>query len=121
MAAAVRRDGLATGRAARDAGLADAAAHAPRFVDRALAALEAIARQQPTVHVDDVIAVGIEPPHPNAWGAVWMRAINAGLIARTGETRPSSDPRKRAHRYPVYRSLVFRADKAPNAYSETAA
>jgi hypothetical protein len=43
---------------------------------------------------------------PNAYGAVWQRAIRSGLLAKTGRTRPSRQPGKNAHEYPVYRSLV---------------
>lgn len=100
----------ATAKRLRDAGLAEAEAHAPKFSARAYAAIADLARRSPTLHIDDVILftdVG-EAPHPNAWGAVWMKAIRAGLIARTAEVRPCRhDPKKHGHQYPVYRSLVW--------------
>lgn len=102
--------GHAAAKARRDAGLKRASSHARSWSEEAFAAIERIARSQPSVHVDDVLAAGLlQPPHPNAWGAVWMRAIRAGIIARTNETRPcTADPKKRAHRYPVYESLLWR-------------
>lgn len=102
-------------KARRDAGMAQAEAHAPGFSALAYAAIERVARRQGSVHVDDVIAEGLPPaPHPNVWGAVWARAIRAGLIARTTETRPCRrDPKKHAHRYPVYLSRVALAATHP--------
>jgi hypothetical protein len=79
----------------------------PGWSDEAYAAIVSIARRQPTVHVDDVLrAFSARPVHPNAWGAVWMRAIRDRVIERTGTVRPSSDVGKHKHQYPVYRSLV---------------
>jgi hypothetical protein len=46
------------------------------------------------------------PRHPNAWGAVWHRAIRDGVIRRSGEFRESRDPRKHRHCYPVYVSQL---------------
>lgn len=82
----------------------------PRFADAAYAAIERIARRQSTVHVDDVLKeCSIKPSHPNAWGAVWMKAIRKGLIQRSDRVRPcATDPKKHAHQYPVYESLVWR-------------
>ncbi|MPZ57581.1 MAG: hypothetical protein GEU91_13995 [Rhizobiales bacterium] len=100
---------FADAKSRRDAGMAQAEQHGSSFAWRAYHAIEALAFNQPTVHVDDVLRQGVrEPHHSNAWGAVWMRAIRSGLIERTSETRPCTrDPKKHAHRYPVYRSLVF--------------
>jgi hypothetical protein len=82
----------------------------PGFQTAAVALIRSIAEQQPTVHVDDVLAAStLEPRHHNAWGAVWSRAIKEGVIAKTGQHRRcKSDTKKHAHDYPVYRSLVFR-------------
>jgi hypothetical protein len=82
--------------------------HRPEFAEVAYGAICAVARRQPTVHVDDVLRQClIEPDHPNAFGAVWMRAIRDGVIERTGQYRKSTDPKKHAHVYPVYRSLIL--------------
>ena len=101
----------AAARAARDRGLTQATGHAARFAESAYAAIKAVAERQATVHIDDVLRLGLAPPHhPNAWGAVWMKAIRDKLIERTVETRPCTlDRKKHAHRYPVYRSLVRRS------------
>jgi hypothetical protein len=101
------------GAALRDAGMAIASAAqeraAPGWADRAYAAIVAVALAQDTVHVDDVRLIFKEAPsHPNAWGAVWTRAIKDGVIAATGTIRRTTDPRKHRHSYPIYRSLIFR-------------
>lgn len=105
----------ADAKALRDGGLVIVEAHGPGFAAAAYEAIQSIAASQASVHIDDVLACGLpQPHHPNAWGAVWMRAIRAGLIERTDETRACTrDPKKHAHRYPVYRSLAFQvADSA---------
>ena len=81
----------------------------PDFAEVAYAAICHVARRQLEIHVDDVLRFcKVKPSHPNAWGAVWMRAIKDGVIARTGTVRPClSDPVKRVHNYPVYRSGLF--------------
>lgn len=79
----------------------------PAFIDVAYQAILTVARRQDTVHVDDILAeCTLAPHHPNAWGAVWMRAIRGGILARTGTVRSSIDPKKNAHNYPVYRSCI---------------
>jgi len=102
----------AEARAARDLGLSKAGRHAGRFAENAYAAIKAVAERQATVHIDDVLRLGLATPHhPNAWGAVWMKAIRDKLIERTVETRPCTlDRKKHAHRYPVYRSLIRRGE-----------
>lgn len=93
----------------REAALAQVEAHAPNWHDRAYRAIEEIARRQIHVHIDDVLAAGVpQPHHPNAWGAVWMKAIRKEIIQRTNQTRPCAvDPKKHGHRYPIYFSRVF--------------
>lgn len=94
----------------REAGMSLAAtAQGQRWCDLAYAAIDAIARRQFHIHIDDVLCVGIpQPEHFNSWGAVWMRAIRNGIIQRTTETRPCTvDPGKNAHRYPVYFSRIY--------------
>lgn len=104
---------LIAARARRDAGM-DAAAEAedrrqPAFGSVAYAAIVSVARRQATVHVDDVLAeCSMRPKSPNAWGSVWAQAIKDGVIVKTGRTRPcATDRRKRAHDYPIYRSMLF--------------
>jgi hypothetical protein len=87
--------------------MAQAVAHSPRFADEALEAIKRVARRQIHVLVDDVLAeCKARPNHPNAFGAVWMRAIREGIIQRTNQVRPSKDPAKHAHNYPIYFSLI---------------
>lgn len=98
----LRDEGMAVASAAQDSML-------PAWSTAAYAAILSIARHQPTVHVDDVLMIfHRRPAHYNAWGAVWMKAIKAGVLARTGTVRQCSvDPGKHAHQYPIYRSMVF--------------
>jgi hypothetical protein len=106
----------AEGIALRDFGM-EAAASAedqtqPLFSDTAYQTICAIAERQETVHVNDVLlACPVKPLHPNAWGAVWMRAIRAKVIEKAGYTKPCTvDPGKHNHDYPVYRSLIIGRD-----------
>lgn len=73
------------------------------------AAICHVARRQVEVHLDDVLPlVKTKPSHANAAGFVWVRAIKDGTLIKTGRTRPcTSDPGKRAHNYPLYRSGIF--------------
>lgn len=94
----------------RDTGMARAAeAQGPRWAEIAYAAIERVALRQITCHIDDVIREGVPKPHHfNAWGAVWMRAIRAGIIQPCAERRPCTlDPAKHSHAYPVYLSRLF--------------
>lgn len=75
--------------------------------DRAFEALTRVARRQETVFTDDVRhEINDDPVHPGAWGSVWMRALRAGYIERTNETRHSAIPSLHKHRYPLYRSKI---------------
>ena len=106
------------GAALRDRGMAIAEAaqerDAPGWSDRAYAAIDHVSHAQPTVHRDDVRRVFPEeaPSHPRAWGAVWTRAVRAGLIEPMGMVRKTTDPRDHCHPCPVYRSLVYRQQPA---------
>jgi hypothetical protein len=97
----------------RDAGMAEAefaeVFNNPDFGEAAYAAIRHVARRQCEVHVDDILRFcKTRPSHPNAWGAVWMRAIKDGVIVRTGRVKPClSDPAKHKHQYPVYQSGLF--------------
>lgn len=101
----------AEAKAQRDAGMARAEAHSPIFAVAAYAAIERVSRRQAHVHVDDILAENVpEPNHPNAWGAVWAKAIRAGIIQRSNQTRPcATDPKKHAHQYPIYFSRIYRS------------
>lgn len=83
----------------------------PGWGDRAQAEMKRLARSQETVFTDDLCPfLERDPaPHFNAIGSIWLRAQRAGLIERTSATRWSTDPKKHAHAYPVYRSMVFGA------------
>lgn len=81
----------------------------PLWSERAYAALLKIARRQHHVHVDDVLREFTEAPsHPNAWGAVWHRAIREHNLIHSGRVKPSTDPTKHKHSYPIYMSLIYR-------------
>jgi hypothetical protein len=99
---------LMSGRERREVGMdLAAAAQGTAWSSYCYGLLEGLAAELPEVHTDDLARV-IEwhPAHFNAYGAVWQRAIRSGLLAKTGRTRPSRQPGKNAHEYPVYRSLV---------------
>ena len=84
---------------------------APGWPGRAYQAIVAVAKRQSTVHVDDVLAIFPERPvHHNAAGQVWMSAARNGVIKRGKEWRHSRDRRKHKHLYPVYQSLIYRAE-----------
>lgn len=84
-----------------------AQAHAePEWAEVAFQVIVKVARQKSTVHVDDVWPIAPNPKHPNAWGAVWMRAIKGRIIEKTEKRKHSIAPRKHKHEYPVYRSLI---------------
>jgi hypothetical protein len=104
----------ADGAALRDARIMTAAEAqercAPGWAERAYQAIRTVAWCSPTVHVDDVLRVFPDRPlHPNAWGAIWSRAIRERVISRTGQIRETQDRRKHRHQYPVYRSLIYGA------------
>jgi hypothetical protein len=106
----------ADGAALRDTGM-DLASEAqeevsPGWSERAYQAIVTVARFRPEVHVDDVLRIFTEQPaHPNAWGAVWSRAIRDRVISRTGRVRETQDRRKHRHQYPVYQSEIFGASQ----------
>lgn len=100
---------------ARDAGMIEAEfaeiLSGSEYTDALYTAICQVARRQPEVHIDHVLPlVKVKPAHPNAAGFVWVRAIKDGIIERTGYVRQCrADAGKRAHCYPTYRSLVYRA------------
>jgi len=94
----------------RDRGIARASqAEGEAFQEAASALVRKLATMSPTVHIDDYLAAaGPRPRHFNAMGAVWLTAIRAGWIERTGTVKPCRlDARKHGHNYPVYRSLIY--------------
>lgn len=97
------------GRRLRNEGMASVSKHSPNFSEQAYAALTRIAKRQLVLFADDLIAEldGLKPPHPNAIGPAWQRAVHEGLIQRTNQVRNSHDPAKRARSCPVYLSRVF--------------
>lgn len=107
MAARLRDSGMSLALAAQDS-------KDPLWSDAAYAAIVAAAKLGPTVHVDDVLAIFKVPPiHANAWGQIWRRAIKAGVLERTGTIKPClSDPKKRLHASPIYRSTLYRQERA---------
>jgi hypothetical protein len=111
--------------ALRDTGMALAAdaqeIRVPGWNRMALAAIETVARRQPTVHVDDVARYcenWLAPPASGAaWGSVWLAAIRRGYLVRTGEVRPAGGTyRPHAHKhgraYPVYASKLYAQEDA---------
>jgi hypothetical protein len=99
----------------RDAGMVEAEFAEtlvnPDFAETAYAAICHVARRQCEVHVDHVLRFcKVTPSSPNAWGAVWMRAIKDGVIIKsdTDVYRPClSDVGKHRHQYRVYGSGLF--------------
>lgn len=104
-AAQLRDAGMSLARIAQDD-------KAPEWSGLAYEAILRVARANETVHVDNVLTIfKLAPHHPNAWGSVWMRAIKAGVIERTGLVRPClTDTGKHKHQYPIYRSRVYRKE-----------
>jgi hypothetical protein len=111
-------DDYAEGLAARDAGMAEAE-FAERlsgsdYCDALYAAICHVARRQCEVHADDVLPlVKVKPSHPNSAGSVWKRAMKEGvLLGEIGRRRCATDPIKKAHVCPIYRSGVFHVRRA---------
>ncbi len=82
----------------------------PLWHERAYAALVTLARMSPTIHIDEYLSAFPEKPsHPNAFGAVWQRAIREHVIVHSGRVKPCTvDPTKHKHQSPVYLSLLYR-------------
>lgn len=84
---------------------------APDYCDALFEAICAIARKQPTVHIDDVLRIfHRKPHHPNANGGPWLRARRERIVRPSGRfARCTVDPNKNAHVYPVLESLIYRS------------
>lgn len=81
-----------------------------KFRAEASAAIVTLARTQEFVFVDDLVGMlSVNPPDPNCWGGVWLRAIKDRLIEKTEKRRRTAQPGKHAHEYPIYRSRLFTA------------
>jgi len=95
--------------AKRDGGIARATSAQPiGWPEYAYGVLVDLARDEPTVHVDQFYArITWFGGHPNAMGGIWTRAIKAGVLVNTGQLRPTRLPGKNAHGCPVYRSLIY--------------
>jgi hypothetical protein len=105
---------LMSGRERRDAGMDLAeGAEGTAWSVYADGVLKTLAEELPELHTDDLNrCLELHPRHPNAFGGVWMRAIKAGLIRKSGRYRTSKQRGKNAHSYPVYDSLVYRGAAA---------
>ena len=95
----LKRDGMARAECAQEFA-------APGSNEYAFQELVKVARRQSTVHADDLRHVSLE--RPNAWGAIWRRAMRENIIKRTNEVRPCADPRKHRHASFLYASLIYR-------------
>jgi hypothetical protein len=85
---------------------------APEWAELAYRAIVALATRQAQIHVDDLLReFEAKPDHPNAWGSVWQRAIRDDVIVHSGRVRKClADPKKNAHQYPIYQSLLYREE-----------
>jgi len=62
----------------------------PAWVDHALEIVRDLARQGKRFTADDVRANAghlAKPPHHNAWGAMFSKALNLGIIRRCGHVK----------------------------------
>lgn len=84
----------------------------PGWSDEALLAVFTTARRNEFLVSDDIreagVRIGLQEPHnPSAWGGVIRRAMKAGYIEKTGDTRASMRPVAHKILRPVYRSLIW--------------
>jgi hypothetical protein len=79
------------------------------YTDALYECICAIAREQLTVHIDDVLKrFTRKPAHPNANAGPWRRAKNDRIIRPSGHVRRcTADSCKNAHIYPVYESMIY--------------
>lgn len=103
-------------RAARDAGIHRATAHAdrvnPKWSDDAYAFLERHARTSPLFTTEDVRAASAgevpDPPDSRAWGGVVLRAVRAGLLELDGYMT-ARDPKVHCNVVKRWRSRLCRS------------
>jgi hypothetical protein len=89
----------------RDAALQRVSSNAGRWIDRAMAAISLVPAFEGTA--EDLrfrlVRDGLEPPHHhNAWGAVTRKALDRGLLKRTGKLRAMTGAKSHARRTEVY-------------------
>lgn len=116
---------VAAGKAARDDGRQRASrAAGGTWNHQADAALLRLARARSTVTPDDLRAelerTGTHVWRPNAVGAVFSRARDAGTLADTGRSRPSGRAAARRRKVTIWRSLVQGASQQPLLIPERA-
>ena len=89
----------------KDAALKQVGSHSGTFMERAMAALDAL-ESGSVVTGEDIrfscTEKKIAPHHPNAWGALISSAVKKGLIRETGRWVPMRDVRSKARRTPEY-------------------
>lgn len=82
--------------------------NSPGYGERLYQAIVKVAGRQEFLFVDDVRAIFTEQPsHPNANGSPWVRAVNDGIIEKTGRLIQSARKSTNAHSYPQYRSKIY--------------
>lgn len=91
-------------KARRDEGMARAALRSSDFMELALLAINLLPRGEYTGEVirADLLNKGIEPGHPNAWGALINAAVRRGLIRQTGRYVPMQAKKSHARATQVY-------------------
>jgi len=97
-------DQLQFGIALRDEGIHLISGNSKSWQERALDVVRSMPDGEmmgEDIHKKVEVAIG-DPHHPNAYGALIMKAIRAGVIVRTGEYRKSSRPSAHARANPVY-------------------
>lgn len=95
---------LAQARSLRDAGTASVTANADGFMDKALnmiAALPSGEYRGEQVRLACTLR-GIEPHHPNAWGALILAAQKRGLLRPTGRFVSAASKKSHASVQQVY-------------------
>lgn len=95
---------LAESRALRDAGTASVSANASAFMNKALGEIAALPSgeyrgESIRAHC---LCRGIEPHHPNAWGALMLAASRRGLLKPTGRYVAAASKKSHASVQQVY-------------------
>lgn len=89
---------------ARDAGCKIVADNGPDFMALAKAILESLPRGEWTGEQirARILANGIAPHHPNAWGSLILSAVKRGFLRPTGRYTPMADVRSHGRQTPIY-------------------
>jgi hypothetical protein len=99
----------------------DAAEH-DGWLETALAAVTALARERATFTADDVWNTGLKPPRePRALGAVLTILRRDGVVEPTGEFRPTVRRSRHAAPIRVWHSLIAAGVPATEADKEKGA